>query len=188
MRRTITALAALGLCALVVTVPAARGADGDAPVTGLDLHDLYRRLQPGMTVAQVAATAGRARLGRDAEPVTSWLVWSRSPDGRDTVVVRAVFREARLARVEHETFGETYRRLAKGEEPEPGISPPELQRLLRRTRDVEEAVGDCEGVLEAYHRLLVRAQERLTTMEQLDWARALGQRRALQRELDRVGR
>ena len=186
MRRTITAVMALGW--LVLTAADARASDGAGPGEGVDLRALYQRLQAGMTVAEVAAAAGRARLGSDAEPVASWLLWGRSADGRDTVVLRASFREGRLARVEHETFGETYRRLMKGEEPSADISPPELQRLLRRARDVEEAVGDCESVLEAYHRLLVRAQERLTTMEQLDWARALEQRRALQRELGRVGR
>jgi hypothetical protein len=188
MRRTTAALLALGLGWLALAAPDARGADGDAPAAGVDLHALYQRLQPGMSVAQVAAAAGRLRLGPDGEPVTSWLLWSRSADGRDTVVLRAAFRDARLARVEYEIFGETYRRQVRGEEPATEISAPELHRLRQRTRAVEEAVGDCESVLEAYHRLLVRAQERLTTMEQLDWARALEQRRALQRELGRVGR
>jgi hypothetical protein len=157
-------------------------------VTTLDLSALYQRLRPGMTVSEVAAAAGRLRLGEGAEPVTSWLVWSRSPATGETTVVRAAFRDERLVRVELEAFGEEYRRLVKGGDLAVELVARELRRLLRRTSDVQEAASECDDALEAFHQLLLRAQERLTPEEQQAWAHALERRRTAQRELERAVR
>lgn len=157
-------------------------------VATVDLSVLYQRLRPGMTVGQVATAAGRSHLGGGADPVTSWLVWSRSAESGETTVVRTAFRDDRLVRVELEFFGEEYRRYVKGGDVAVEMAARELRRLLRRTTEVQEAAGECDDALEAFHQLLLRAQERLTPEEQQAWAQALERRRTAQRDLERAVR
>ncbi len=153
----------------------------DRPLTSeVDVRALYDRLEPGMTLEQVAEAAKRPQLLTTREPVTSWLMWSRplSPEGA-TVVVRVFFREARLARVEYEWFGEEYQRLIKGAELTLGLTGDAQRRLWQSA----QAVQHCQEALTSYHRLLLGAQERLTPAEQQAWGRALELRRALESEL-----
>jgi hypothetical protein len=183
--RTPVWLILLGLGSLL-GLPWAAGAD--PLVTTLDLSALYQRLQPGMTVDQAAAAAGRSHLGEGVEPVTSWLMWSRAGDSGATTVVRATFRDDRLVRVELEFFGEEYRRRVKGGDVAVEMAARELRRLLRRTSEAQEAAGECDEALEAFHQLLLGAQERLTPEEQQAWAQALERRRTAQRGLERAVR
>jgi hypothetical protein len=127
-----------------------------------------------MTIAEVAALAGRPRLGTSAEPVTGWLLWSTPQASAATAVLRASFRDGRLTRLEYEAFGEEYRRLAKGPDAAMELTEDELRRLWRRT----QAVESCQEALDAFHRLLLQTQERLTPSEQAAWVRALELRRA----------
>jgi hypothetical protein len=151
----------------------------------MDLHALYRRLEPGMTVEQVAAaaTGDGSRLGAAATPVTSWLVWTPAAPGRPTAVLRATFRDGRLNRLEYEVFGEDYHRSAKGEEPDVEVSQDDLTRLRRRSATLDRVADGCRKTVEAYHRLVLGAQNRLTRDEQKAWVRALELRRAVDAQL-----
>ncbi len=165
------ALSAVMLLAFLVT-PAV--ADERAPTTAAEIRTLYERLQPGMPIGEVAGLAGRPRLGTGAEPVTSWLLWNTPQSGAATAVLRAAFRDGRVARLEYEAFGEEYQRLAKGPDPTVEMSEAEMRRLWRRT----QAVEGCQEALEAFHRLVLQVQDRLTPSEQQAWVRALELRRA----------
>jgi hypothetical protein len=161
-------------------------APGQLPPTASEIRTLYDRLQVGMPIGEVAALANRPRLGRPApgaEAVTSWLLWS-APGSGPTAVLRAAFRNDRLARLEYELFGDEYQRLAKESDPTVEMGEAELRRLWRRT----QAAEDCQQALEAFHRLLLGLQDRLTTAEQQDWVRALEQRRAVERQLTHPAR
>ncbi|MGH7264700.1 MAG: hypothetical protein ACREMB_07570 [Candidatus Rokuibacteriota bacterium] len=150
----------------------------------MDLHALYQRLEPGMTVEQVAATAADgSRLAAAAPPVTAWLVWTPAVPGRPTAVLRASFRDGRLLRLEYEVFGEEYHKVAKGEDPEVEVSPEDLTRLRRRSAKLERVADGCRQTVEAYHRLVLGAQNRLTREEQAAWVRALELRRAVDAHL-----
>lgn len=164
-------LTAVTLLALLVT-PANAGER--TPTTATEIRALYERLRPGMPIQEVAALAGRPRLGGGADPVTSWLLWSTPQSGAATAVLRAGFRDGRVARLEYEAFGDKYQRLAKEPDPAVEMSEDQLRRLWRRT----QAVEGCQEALEAFHRLLLQVQERLTPSEQAAWVRALELRRA----------
>jgi len=186
MASLVVSVATLGILA---SGPAAQvTADPWRRLTEADLGALYERLQPGMTVGEVARTAGPAALRQAAEPVTSWLVWSPPALRRPTVVLRMSFRDGRLTRVEYESFGDEYRRLAKGREFGVEIGDQELRRLWRQLWQVTEAAGDCRVALDAFHHLVVQVQERLTTAQQAAWVRALELRRAAEAELSSLDR
>jgi hypothetical protein len=143
----------------------------------VDVPALFERLVPGMSVAEVAALAGEARLREAREPISSWLLWTPGPDGRGTTVLRAWFQDGRLTRLELESFGDEYRRLVKGADPWVEVAADELARIWRRSWRVERAAERCHDALDAYHELVVGAQERLVPAEQQAWARALILRR-----------
>lgn len=172
---------------LVGTLVGAAAGDPRRPAQ-LDLHALYQRLQPGMTVKEVGAIAGGAGLRASPEPVTSWLVWNPPVPGAPMAVVRASFRDSRLVRVEYESFGDEYRRLAKGTDPGVAIDEEELRRLWRRGWRATEAAAHCHEALEAFHQLVVRVQDRLTTAEQAAWVRALELRRSAEAEIGSLDR
>jgi hypothetical protein len=155
---------------------------------GVDLHEVFRRIEPGMAVADVSRVSGRGALSGSADPVTSWLIWSPPATGRPTEVLRAAFREGRLVHVAYEVFGDEYRRLVKGTEPAVEMSEDELRRLWRRDWRLTQAVERCEEALDAFHQLALGFQERLTTVEQASWVHALGLRRAAERELGALRR
>jgi hypothetical protein len=142
----------------------------------VDVYDLYARLRPGMSVREVATLAG-GQLGAVAEPVTTWLLWSSPPGTSGTAVLRASFQDGRLTRLEYEAFGAEYRRLVKGADPWVEIAGDELARIWRQTWRTEQAAESCRQALDAYHRVILDAQERLTAEEQQAWARALLLRR-----------
>jgi len=148
--------------------------------TDTDIHGVYERLEPGMTVEEVAVAADSRQLRTAPRPVASWVVWSSSGPSRATAVLRATFREERLVRLEYEVFGDQYRRLVKGSEPETEIYWAELRRLWHQSQRTEEAADACQVALEVYHRLTLGVQERLTQNEQAAWARALQLRRGAQ--------
>jgi hypothetical protein len=164
-----TALAVLSLVLLVTPVIA----EDRAPVTAGGILVLYDRLSPGMAAGEVAAVARRPGLAAAGEAVTSWLLWSAPQAGGETAVLRATFRDGRLFRLEYEAFGDEYRRLAKGADDGIELDEPELRRLWQRS----QAAEDCQRALEAFHRLLLRAQDRLVPSEQEAWVRALELRR-----------
>lgn len=147
----------------------------------VDVYDLYARLSPGMTLREVATLAG-GELGAAPGPVTSWLLWSPMPDGTGTAVLRAAFQDGHVIRLEYESFGVEYRRLAKGADPWVEIAGDELARIWRQSWRVERAAESCWNALDAYHHVVLGAQERLTFEEQQAWARAL----QLRREADRL--
>jgi hypothetical protein len=157
--------------------------------TDADVRALYEQLAPGMSLEQVAALAGRPKLAAAlAEPVSSWLLWGSGPDGEGTAVLRAAFQEGRVTRLEYEAFGEEYRRLAKGADPWIEVGGDELARIWRQSRRVEHAAESCRDALDAYHDIVVGAQERLVGREQRAWARALLLRQAVETALPRAGR
>jgi hypothetical protein len=171
----------LGLCAVV-------DADAPRPGTAIDVHALYERLQPGMTVREVVVAAGRSSLLASPEPVTAWVLWNPPVSGRPTAVLRAVFREGRLGRVEYESFGEEYVRRAKGADPAIEIGEDELRRLWRQVWQSAQAAGQCRDALEAFHQLVLHLQERLTATEQATWVQALELRRTAEAQLERLDR
>ncbi len=174
----------------VLWLGAASGAFGadEGPGGRVDIRALYERLRPGMTVQEVAAAANRRHLGATAEPVTSWLIWNRPAGAGVTAVLRAAFRDGRLARVEYEAFGDEYQRLAKGADPAVEVGEEELRRLWRRAWQVARAADECREALDAFHQLVLQLQERLTPAEQQAWVRALELRRAAERERSPVPR
>jgi hypothetical protein len=179
------------LCALCLSLAGLAG--GPVPATergvrsDVDVHDLYARLTPGMSLREVAALAG-GELGTTPEPVTTWLLWSPLPGGRGTAVLRAAFQDGRLVRLEYESFGAEYRRLVKGADPWIEIAADELARIWRQSWRATQAAESCRDALDAYHRVVLDAQERLTAEEQQAWARALLLRRTAQQKLLSTGR
>jgi hypothetical protein len=99
---------------LLLSVASPVSADPLRLRTDGDIYTLYERLQPGMTVKEVTAVIGDGRLREAPDTVTAWVIWSPPMTGRATAVVRALFRDGRLLRVNYELFGEEYRRLIKG--------------------------------------------------------------------------
>ncbi len=184
-RRDPRLVASLALLGLLLTARLPVLADQTLPVANLDLGTLYQRLNPGMTVQEVARAAGRETISTPDTRLDSWLLWTPPVAGRPTEVLRTAFRDGRLARVEYEAFGDDYRRLVKGDR---GIAEDQVTRLWRRTAAVMEAAEDCGEALEAFHQLVVRLQERLTSAEQQAWVRALELRRAAQAGLDWIAR
>jgi hypothetical protein len=177
---------------LVVVVGCLAGAPVLAADRGVrsdvDVHDLYAQLTPGMSLREVATLAG-GRLGATAEPVTSWLLWSPLTGGDGTAVLRASFQDGRLVRLEYESFGAEYRRLVKGTDPWIEIAGDELTRIWRQSWRATQAADSCRQALDAYHHVVLDAQERLTADEQQAWARALLLRRtAEQHHLSSAGR
>ncbi len=172
-------VSALLVLLLALVAPGAAGERG--PATPDEILALYERLLPGMPLAEVAAMAGRPGLLTSSEPVTSWTVWSPPRTGSPTAVLRATFQDGRLARLEYEAFGDAYRRLAKGSDAGMELGEAELRRLWERTRGMDE----CREALEAFHRLLLRAQDRLTREEQEAWVAALELRRRVDSRLGR---
>lgn len=153
------------------------------PGAGIDIYTLYQRVTPGMSVQAVEALAERATRLTLGEPVTTWLVWQHYSDpGRGTEVLRASFRDGRLARIEYESFGDEYRHLVKGDRTVP-MDADEVARLWRRAAQVDQAADSCHEALDVFHQLVLRLQERLTTNEQREWVRALQLRRAAEAEL-----
>lgn len=146
-----------------------------------DVYALYRSARPGMSVEAVEALAERATKLTTGEPVTAWVLWRHSDPGR-TEVLRATFRDGRLARIEYESFGDEYQHLVKGDRRVP-MDADEVSRLWRRAARVDQAAESCHEALDAFHRLVLRAQERLTTAEQEEWVRALQLRRAADAQL-----
>lgn len=157
------------------------GAADRSVASEVDVHALYQRLSPGMSVQDVAAVAG-GRLGAAAEPVTTWMLWSQAPDGRGTAVLRASFQDGRLSRLEYEWFGSEYRRLVKGADPWLEIAGDEMARIWRQVWQTNRAVESCRDALDAYHHVVQGAQERLTDEEQQAWARALQLRRTVEQQ------
>jgi hypothetical protein len=152
----------------------------------LDVKALYERLSPGMSVREVAALTG-GQLGAAADPVTAWLLWSQAPGG-GTAVLRAAFQDGRVSRLEYEWFGSEYRRLVKGGDPWVEIPGDELARVWRQAWQAGRLAEGCRGALDAYHRVVLGAQERLTGDEQQEWARALQLRRAVEQQFAPAGR
>jgi hypothetical protein len=150
---------------------------------GSDVYTLYRRMTPGMSAQAVEALAEHAtRLTLD-ESVATWLLWQHHSDpGRGTEVLRASFRDGRLARIEYESFGDEYRHLVKGDRTVP-MDAGEVARLWRRAAQVDQAADSCHEALDAFHQLVLRLQERLTTNEQQEWVRALQLRRVAETQL-----
>lgn len=153
--------------------PRAGRDDGDVPA-------VFERLEPGMTVGEVAAIAGEARPRTTTTPVSSWLLRRPGPDGRSMLALRASFHEGRVLRLELEAFGEESRRLVKGADPGVEIAADRLARIWRRSWRAERAAERCRDALDAYRDLLVGAQERPVPAEQQAWARALLLRRAVE--------
>ncbi len=153
----------------------------------LDVQALYERLSPGMSVREVAALTG-GQLGATAEPVTTWLLWREAPGGGGTAVLRAAFQDGRVTRLEYESFGSEYRRLVKGADPWVEIPGDELARIWRQAWQAGRLAEGCRDALDAYHRVVLGAQERLTGEEQREWARALQLRRAIEQRFGPLGR
>jgi hypothetical protein len=114
--------------------------------------------------------------------VTTWLVWQHAGPDRGPEILRASFRDGRLARIEYESFADEYRHLVKGDRTVP-MDADEFGRLWRRAARVDQAAESCHDALEAFHRLVLRVQERLTTEKQREWVRALQLRRTAETEL-----
>jgi hypothetical protein len=148
----------------------------------LDVRALYEQLQPGMSAREVATLAG-GQLGATTEPVTTWLLWSPMPGRQGTTVLRAAFHDGRLTRLEYESFGLEYRRLVKGADPWVEIASDELARIWRQSWRAGRAAESCRSALDAYHHVVLGAQERLTSDEQQAWAKALLLRREAERQL-----
>jgi hypothetical protein len=175
---------------LAVAVTGLVGSTGEAAdreiPSSLDIRALYEQLRPGMSSREVAALAG-GQIGMTPEPVTTWLLWSPTPDGKGTVVLRAAFQDGRIIRLEYESFGAEYRRLVKGADPWIEIAGDELARIWRRSWRVGRAAESCQHALDAYHHVVLGAQERLTFEEQREWARALQLRQEAERHLLSTG-
>jgi hypothetical protein len=170
----------VGLCLSL----AASGVGAEPPerASELDIYALYQRLRPGMAVEAVEALAERATRLTTGAPVAAWLLWRHAGPDRGTEVLRASFRDGRLARIEYESFGDEYQHFVKGDRTVP-MEADEVARLWRRAAQVDQAAERCHGALEAFHQLVVRVQERLTTNEQREWVRALELRRAAEAAL-----
>jgi hypothetical protein len=149
--------------------------------SAVSVDDLYARLNPGMSLQEVGAVVG-GQLATARESVTSWLLWSPIPGG-GTAVLRTAFQDGRVVRLEYESFGTEYRRLVKGTDSWVEIAGDELARIWRQTWQVEQAAQSCQGALDAYHRVVLDAQERLTPEQQQAWARALLLRQAAEQRL-----
>ncbi|HEY7142117.1 MAG TPA: hypothetical protein VIE44_18645 [Methylomirabilota bacterium] len=171
--RALLAVAVAGLAGPVVAADREIRSD-------LDIRALYERLNPGMSSREVAALAG-GQLGTAPEPVTTWLLWNRLPDGQGIAVLRAAFQDGRIIRLEYESFGAEYRRLVKGADPWVEVATDELARIWRESWRVGQAADTCRQALDAYHHVVLGAQERLTFEEQQEWARALQLRREAER-------
>jgi hypothetical protein len=143
---------------------------------------LYQRLRPGMSVGAVEALSERAARLTTGAPVPTWLLWRHAGPDRGTEVLRASFREGRLARIEYESFRDEYQHFVKDDRTGP-MEADEVPRLWRRAAQVDPAAERCHEALDAFHQLVVRVQERLTTNEQREWVRALELRRAAEAEL-----
>jgi hypothetical protein len=88
-----------------------------------------------------------------------------------------------VTRLEYESFGAEYRRLVKGTDPWVEIASDELARIWRRSWQVGRAAESCRNALDAYHHVVLGAQERLTADEQQAWARALQLRQEAEQHL-----
>jgi len=184
MGKTVVRFRTLALVVGIVAAAASPGTAADRMArSAVDVHELYGRLSPGMSLREVAGLAGGGQLATARESVTMWIVWSPLPGGAGTAVLRAAFQAGRLTRIEYESFGAEYRRLVKGADASVEIAGDELARIWRQTWRVEQAAESCQDALEAYHRLMVGAQERLTSEQQQAWARALLLRRAAEERL-----
>ena len=147
----------------------------------VDVLALYERLTPGMSSREVAALSD-GQLKAAGASVTTWLLWSPAPDGRGMAVLRAAFQDGRVIRLEYESFGAEYRRLVKGAVAWVEISGDELARIWRSSWRVGQAAESCHLALDAYHHVVLGAQERLTFDEQREWARALRLRQEAQQQ------
>ena len=177
-----TSACILVVLTLVLGMPARPRAEEPGPGPSVDILDLYQRLQPGMAIGEVARLAARPSAGlASGETLTSWLLWHHSERG--TEVVRTSFREGRLASVTYEVYGEEYRRLVKGIP----VDRVDLTRLWQRSARVEQAAEDCQAALDAFHRLVMTLQERLSPEEQQAWVRALELRRTAEADLEGLG-
>jgi hypothetical protein len=148
----------------------------------VDVYELYARLSPGMSLREVAELVG-GQLATAGEDVTTWLLWNPLPAGGGTAVLRAAFQDGRVTRLEFEAFGAEYRRLVKGADPQVEIAGDELARIWRQAWRVGRAAESCQDALDAYHRVVVDAQDRLTPEQQQAWARALLLRRTAEERL-----
>jgi hypothetical protein len=148
----------------------------------VDVHELYARLSPGMSLQEVARLTG-GQLATAGESVTTWILWSPLPEGGGTAVLRAAFQDGRVIRLEFEAFGAEYRRLVKGADPWVEIAGDELTRIWRQAWRAGRAAESCQDALDAYHRVVLDAQERLTPEQQQAWARALLLRRTAEEQL-----
>ncbi len=150
----------------------------------VDLYHLYERLQPGMTVEEVTATAEGGLRGRSEQSSLRGSCGILSAPAM--AVLRAAFRGGRFVRLQYEGFGDEYQRLTKDTDASPvEMSREEPNLLGRRTRHLERAADDCQAALKADHRLVLAAQDRLTTAEQASGVRALELRREIERYLRR---
>jgi len=165
--------------AVAVLVPPVAADEREGP-SALDVRALFERLAPGMTSREVAALAG-GQLQAAATPVTTWLLWNAMPGGKGMAVLRAAFQDGRVIRLEYESFGAEYRRLVKGADPWIEVAGDELARIWRRSWQVDQAADSCHLALDAYHHVVLGAQERLTFDEQREWARALQLRQEAER-------
>ncbi len=183
MGKTVVRFRTLALVVGIVAAAASPGTAADRMArSAVDVHELYGQLSPGMSLREVAGLAG-GQLATARESVTTWIVWSPLPGGDGTAVLRAAFQSGRLVRLEYESFGAEYRRLVKGADASVEIAGDELARIWRQTWRVEQAAESCQDALEAYHRVMLGAQERLTPEQQQAWARALLLRRAAEERL-----
>ncbi len=57
-------------------------------------------------------------------------------------VLRATFRDGRLARIEYESFGDEYQRLIKGDQ-SILMDTDEITRLWRRAARIDQAAENC---------------------------------------------
>jgi hypothetical protein len=137
-----------------------------------------------MTVKEVTAVIDDGRLREAPDTVTAWVIWSPPVTGRAMAVLRAVFRDRRLVRMDYELFGEEYRRLVKGGDGDIDPAQGELRVLWSQKRQLERHAELCHDALEAYHRLVLDSQELLTRDEQGAWARALELRRRAEKPPD----
>jgi hypothetical protein len=181
MHRLIPWPLAVPMVLLAAVHAAGAGDRADAPRPTLDVRALYQRLEPGMPVETVSALAEGMPVSGAGLPVTTWVLWQHSGASRGTEVLRAGFQDGRLVRVEYESFGDRYRRRAKGDHRVP-LEAAEVARLWRRSAEAEEGAAACREALEAFHELVMKAQGRLTDSEQQEWARALRLRRAAEHE------
>jgi hypothetical protein len=180
----VTSLTLLGL-PLALQLPVLAGEPGAA--APVELQTLYQRLHPGMTVQEVASAADRETVLTPGQPPHSWLIWTPPAPGRPFEVLRTVFRDGRLARIEYESFGAEYRHLRRGDRPME-LDSDQVARLWRRSAEVTETAQACGEALEAFHQLVVGLQGRLTSAEQQAWARALTLRRAAEAGLNSLSR